>query len=95
MDKPDGSQPLPEVYEVIIGDSPMVIFIDPECERGESEEEEVSDEEWELIVPANNQQTTGCRRNIRSQEKSVLNRLLPDRPLHMSLRSRKPTPSPS
>jgi hypothetical protein len=93
-DKSDGTRPLPEVREVVIGDSSMVIFIDPESERGESEEEEVSDKEWELI-PANNQRTTGNHGYKRSREKSVSNKLLPDRPLHMSLRSRKPTSSSS
>lgn len=59
----------------------MVVFLDPE--QDESEDELLSDGEWNSLLPAVGESSKLNPRPLKNTH------LLPDRPLHMSLRSRR------
>lgn len=85
---PISQTPPPDICEVTIGDTPMVAIIDPEYREEESTEEEVSDSEWDcsLLTPV---KSTRQARNTKGRGQRS-RQLVPDRPLHMSLRSQGP-----
>lgn len=78
--------------EVIINNTPMVMVIDSDDGNTSwSDSDETSDGEWNSqkkpLPPKSPKLVTRTRRTTTSR------RLIPDRPLHMSLRSHKPSPS--
>ena len=80
--------PLPD-HLLTTGSTPQIVFIDLEDgDDGGSDVEELSDQEWEIDPPA----TTFHRitRTQTSPDQTVRSYSLPDQPLHMSLRSRRP-----
>ena len=78
---PSADQSPPGIQEVIIRDTPMVVFLDPS--QDENEDEELTDKEW------NSSPSTSSAHSKLSLKPSNNTKLLPDRPLHMSLRSRQ------
>ena len=85
--KPTKPPPIPRtppiiVQEIVISNTPMVMFIDPEVE--ESEDEQLSENEWSTphMIPNHTRRSS----SIFAAPKS----LQPNVPLHMRLQSRKP-----
>jgi len=71
----------PRIQEVVICDTPMVVFLD--LSQEESDDEQLSDDEW------NSSPATSALHSKSTLQPATNTKLLPDHPLHMSLRSRR------
>ena len=76
---PSTHQSPPRIQEVVICDTPTVVFLD--LSQEESDDEQLSDDEW------NSSPATSALYSKSTLQPATNTKLLPDHPLHMSLRS--------